>query len=100
MDVEDKALDRQRRKDKRIKDKMKWKKERSEDETDIESEGDVDVDERGGRVNKKAKLYFNSESDNEGTREEEEIRGVGGASSMSIAEQEQLALKLLSSMHS
>lgn len=101
VDEEDKALDRKRRKEKRVKDKMKWKKERTEDESDMESESDVpasDVDDGGHRGNKKAKIYFNSESDEEITREEDN-RGVGGAP-ISIAEQEQLALKLLSSMHS
>lgn len=101
VDEEDKALDRKRRKEKRIKEKMKWKRGREEEEADIGGEVDVsasDREESEERVNKKTKIYFDSDSD-DGKTTRKDKQG-GPADSISLAEQEQLALKLLSSMHS
>ena len=101
VDEEDKILDRKRRKEKRIKEKMKWKKGREGEEADVGSEVNIsasDTEESGDRVNKKTKIYFDSDSD-DGKRTRKDKQG-GSADSISLAEQEQLALKLLSSMHS
>ncbi|XP_027172891.1 DEAD-box ATP-dependent RNA helicase 32 [Coffea eugenioides] len=101
VDEEDKILDRKRRKEKRIKEKMKWKKGREGEEADVGSEVDIsasDTEESGDRVNKKTKIYFDTDSD-DGKRTRKDKQG-GSADSISLAEQEQLALKLLSSMHS
>ncbi|XP_061351763.1 DEAD-box ATP-dependent RNA helicase 32 [Gastrolobium bilobum] len=95
-DKEDKLVERQRRREKRIKQKMKLKA--GDDQVDISgSEEDETVDRR----HKKRKVYFDSDSDNdEGKRNE--ITGNAGASagSITLEEQEALALKLLNSMHS
>uniref|UniRef100_A0A2P2LSM2 ATP-dependent RNA helicase n=2 Tax=Rhizophora mucronata TaxID=61149 RepID=A0A2P2LSM2_RHIMU len=100
-DREDKQLDRQRRRDKRIKEKMKWKKGPSEEDEDRDSENDISGSEEkvGGREHKKLKIYFDSESDD---GELKVNRGDVSLStdSISLAEQEALALKLLSSMNS
>ncbi|KAI3456937.1 hypothetical protein Pfo_013600 [Paulownia fortunei] len=102
VDKEDKALDHQRRKEKRIKQKMKWKRGRDEeDDGDRMSEDDLSQSDREvttGRVGKKAKLYFDSDSDGGERRKGKDSIGVG--SEVTLAEQEELALKLLSSMHS
>lgn len=92
-DKEDKALDQKRRKEKRIKQKMKLKRGREEDDDDAVSEDDLsDREATKNRPNKKGKTYFNSDSDNgddnTGTR----------TTPITLAEQEELALKLLSSM--
>jgi ATP-dependent RNA helicase DDX10/DBP4 len=88
-DKEDKLVERQRLREKRIKQKMKWKggdEEEEDNQDDISgSEGDETVDRR----HKKSKIYFDSDSD-EGERKE--------ASRDQLAEQEALALKLLQSM--
>ncbi|KAL3508496.1 hypothetical protein ACH5RR_027897 [Cinchona calisaya] len=100
-DEEDKALDRKRRKEKRIKDKVKWKRGREDEETDTGNEEDVsayDREETGDRVNKQVKIYFDSDSD-DGERMIKDKKGVA-ADTLSLREQEELALKLLSSMHS
>lgn len=100
VDKEDKLLDRQRRRDKRVKEKIKWKKSNMEEEDDGEesgSEGEME----GGRKHKRSKIYFDSDSDSDyGEREEnKDTKGING-DSITIAEQEEVALKLLSSMHS
>ncbi|XP_021892948.1 DEAD-box ATP-dependent RNA helicase 32 [Carica papaya] len=100
VDKEDKLLDRQRRREKRVKEKIKWKKSNMEEEDDGEesgSEGEIE----GGRKHKRSKIYFDSDSDSDyGEREEnKDTKGING-DSITIAEQEELALKLLSSMHS
>lgn len=102
VDEEDKALDRKRRKEKRIKDKVKLKKGMTEDESDVgdaDDLSDLDRKESRGRVNKKSKIYFESDSDDGENQREKDNKGVGSAS-ISLAEQEKLALQLLSSMHS
>ncbi|PIM99292.1 RNA Helicase [Handroanthus impetiginosus] len=100
-DKEDKALDRQRRKEKRIKQKMKLKRGRDgeddDDDGDGMSEDDLSESDGASRIRKKAKVYFDSDSD-DGERKGKDNTGVGSV--VTLAEQEELALKLLSSMHS
>lgn len=92
-DQEDKLLDSKRRKDKRIKEKEKYKRQRDEevdDEEDDFSGSDKDT------INvKRSKVYFDSDSDGE-TKNKVALK----TDAISLAEQEELALKLLSSMHS
>ncbi|CAI0379849.1 unnamed protein product [Linum tenue] len=64
----DKVLDHQRRRDKRIKEKMKWKRvgdeeEEGSDEDIFGSGGDEGTN---GRKPKRWKIYFNSDSDDDG----------------------------------
>ncbi|TKY57277.1 DEAD-box ATP-dependent RNA helicase 32 [Spatholobus suberectus] len=98
-DKEDKLLERQRRREKRIKQRMKWKAgnvEEEDDQDDISgSEGDETVDRR----HKKSKVYFDSDSD-EGERNEVTRNTGKGNGAVTLEEQEALALKLLNSMHS
>ncbi|KAL6543170.1 DEAD-box ATP-dependent RNA helicase 32 [Orobanche hederae] len=96
VDKEDKALEHQRRKEKRIKQKMKLKRGRDEEDSGDASE---DHPSHSERVNKKSKKYFDSESDDDGERT---IKGKDNTSmdASTLAEQEELALKLLSSMNS
>lgn len=94
-DKEDKALDQKRRKEKRIKQKMKLKRGREEEEDDAVSEDDLSGSDREAtknRPNKKGKTYFNCDSDNG-----DDDSGMRTAP-ITLAEQEELALKLLSSM--
>ncbi|KAH0469130.1 hypothetical protein IEQ34_002362 [Dendrobium chrysotoxum] len=98
-DKEDKVLLRQRLRDKRTKDKMKLKRWREEEE----EEGDEDINGddsesdlgRKGKM-KNTKINFESESDDD--RKMKKMKGFD-ADVISLAEQEALALKLLSSMH-
>ncbi|KAH0990820.1 hypothetical protein GBA52_002303 [Prunus armeniaca] len=97
VDKEDKDLDRQRRREKRMKDKLKQKRGNIEEEEDddlSDSEGEPSED----RPHKRSKIYF--DSDDEGEREESKNKLGFKPDSVSLAEQEALALKLLSSMHS
>ncbi|KAG8658185.1 DEAD-box ATP-dependent RNA helicase 32 isoform X2 [Manihot esculenta] len=99
-DKEDKALDRQRRREKRIKEKMKRKKQTSDSEEDRDEEEDVSASEgekMGDRKPKRSKIYFDSDSDDGKTTEDREK--LVKTDSISLAEQEALALKLLSTMH-
>ncbi|KAL5730798.1 RNA helicase [Ranunculus cassubicifolius] len=87
-DKVDKVLLRKRLHEKRVKEKMKLR--RGDDESsgsDAEEE-----DEPNDKRNKRAKIYFGSDN--------EEDNNDKLVSSVSLAEQEALALKLLSSMHS
>ncbi|KAL6553403.1 hypothetical protein OROGR_007245 [Orobanche gracilis] len=95
-DKEDKALEHQRRKEKRIKQKMKLKRGRDEEDSGDASEDHPSLSER---VNKKSKKYFDSESDDDVERT---LKGKDNTSmdASTLAEQEELALKLLSSMNS
>lgn len=102
-DKEDKVLDHRRRKEKRIKQKMKWKTGRGEEEDGGEddlSESDREV--ANGRDGKKAKLYFDSDSDGGDGRKKGGKGSIIGqvSDNVTLAEQEALALKILSSMHS
>ncbi|KAL3639960.1 hypothetical protein CASFOL_014928 [Castilleja foliolosa] len=96
-DKEDKALEQKRLKEKRIKQKMKLKRGRDEDEVseeDDHSGSEGEATKVRGR-NKKSKIYLNNESDDDGDNNR-----AKGADLVSLAEQEELALKLLSSMNS
>ncbi|XP_024968302.1 DEAD-box ATP-dependent RNA helicase 32 isoform X1 [Cynara cardunculus var. scolymus] len=88
-DQEDKLLDRQRRKEKRIKEKKKQKRARDEELEDEDEDEDT-------RNVKKSKVYFNSDSEEEEGRSKVALK----TDAISLAEQEELALKLLSCMHS
>ncbi|CBI26627.3 unnamed protein product, partial [Vitis vinifera] len=100
-DKEDKLLHRQRLKDKRMKEKMKMKSRRSEEEYE-EDEEDLsgsDAEAAAGRKSKRSKIYFDSDNgESEGEGNEDKVKF--SAESISLAEQEALALKLLNSMHS
>ncbi|XP_055823303.1 DEAD-box ATP-dependent RNA helicase 32 [Solanum dulcamara] len=100
-DKEDKDLDRKRRKEKRIKEKMKNKRGREEDEEEEDEElSGSDMEIPRGRVDKKTKVYFDSDNeDGERTGHMSKKEGIA-ADAISLAEQEELALKLLNSMHS
>lgn len=103
VDKEDKATEQKRLKEKRIKRKMKLKRGRDEDDDDSAvSEDDQSGSDREAiqyRPNKKGKKYFNSDSENE---DDEGRKGEGSTGDrtapITLAEQEELALKLLSSM--
>ncbi|CAN4104031.1 unnamed protein product [Withania somnifera] len=94
-DKEDKDLDRKRRKEKRIKEKMKYKRGREEEDELSGSDAEVPR----GSVDKKAKIYFNSDDD-DGERRGDMAKEGNAEDAISLAEQEELALKLLNSMHS
>lgn len=85
-DKEDKFHDRQRLKEKRTKQKMKLKGRAAEDDEDVSGSDEPTRDTR-----KKSKIYFDSDGD-DGVKKD--------FNSVSLAEQESLALKLLNSMHS
>ncbi|XWS27853.1 hypothetical protein CRYUN_Cryun25bG0015200 [Craigia yunnanensis] len=102
VDKEDKLLERQRLREKRIKQKMKRKKGKMEEEDDEQDEDDVSGSEGesdASRKPKMSKVYFHSDSD-DGEREENKVNTGFQADSISLAEQEELALKLLNSLHS
>ncbi|XP_068669358.1 DEAD-box ATP-dependent RNA helicase 32 [Aristolochia californica] len=96
-DKDDKLLWRQRLREKRTKEKIKFKRGRAEEEgKDVDDEM-LASDEEGNNQLKRSKVYFDSESD-EGARKKKDPVFV--SDSVSLVEQEALALKLLSSMHS
>ncbi|KAL3636767.1 hypothetical protein CASFOL_019066 [Castilleja foliolosa] len=97
-DKEDKALEQKRLKEKRIKQKMKLKRGRDEDEVSEEDDdhsGSEREATKGKGRNKKSKIYLNNESDDDGDNNMTKRSDV-----VSLAEQEELALKLLNSMNS
>ncbi|CAI0437180.1 unnamed protein product [Linum tenue] len=99
VDKVDKVLDRQRRRDKRIKEKVKRKRGLGDEEegSDEDLSGSGADEGTNGRKPKRSKIYFNSDSDDDG-----ETRGKKESAiddSISLAEQEALALKLLDAMH-
>ncbi|KAL8509967.1 hypothetical protein ACS0TY_016981 [Phlomoides rotata] len=105
VDKVDKALQHKRLKEKRIKKKMKLKRGRDEEEdTEDDDLSDSEGEATKERPNKKAKKYFNSDSDDD--NDDEKMKGKGkdniviSTSAATLAEQEELALKLLGSMHS
>lgn len=100
QDKEDKLLERQRRKEKRMKEKLKLKRGRDEEEED-EDGNDLSGSDReagGQKASKKSKIYFASDSDDGEKKREKDKMGFN-ADSISLAQQEELALKLLSSMN-
>ncbi|KAJ4837430.1 DEAD-box ATP-dependent RNA helicase 32 [Turnera subulata] len=99
VDKEDKLLDRQRRREKRIKQKMKRKRGSAEEEEDEDDEDDSEGDRMGERKPKRTKIYFDSDADDDAKAESKDKAGLK-TESISLAEQEALALKLLGSMHS
>ncbi|KAL6538422.1 hypothetical protein OROGR_012410 [Orobanche gracilis] len=98
VDKEDKALEHQRRKEKRIKQKMKLKRGRDEEDSRDASEDHPSLSER---VDKKSKKYFDSESDDDDDGEmTNKCKDNASMDASTLAEQEELALKLLSFMNS
>ncbi|KDP39119.1 hypothetical protein JCGZ_00876 [Jatropha curcas] len=97
-DKEDKLLDRQRRREKRTKEKMKRKKQTAEEkEEDNEDDLSGSEGERiGDRNRKRTKIYFDSDNDDGNAVGKRE--NLVNTDSISLAEQEALALKLLNSM--
>ncbi|XP_062169941.1 DEAD-box ATP-dependent RNA helicase 32 [Alnus glutinosa] len=91
-DKEDKLLDHQRRREQRIKKKMKLKRGALEDEDNEELSGSEEEAATRDRPHKKSKIYYDSDSD-DGERKQKK-------DSMTLEEQEAVALKLLNSMHS
>ncbi|XP_051125087.1 DEAD-box ATP-dependent RNA helicase 32 [Andrographis paniculata] len=97
-DKEDKALAKERLKEKRRKEKMKRKRSRDEDKEESglseEDQSDMDNEANTGNSNKKQKVYFDSDNEDDG-RDKIKMKDK-----ITLREQEELALKLLSSMHS
>ncbi|PKA46721.1 DEAD-box ATP-dependent RNA helicase 32 [Apostasia shenzhenica] len=94
-DKEDKLLLQQRLREKRTKEKMKikrWEEEEEDRAHSDQEEGEKDAPNR-------SEIHFESESDDGEPRKKKKIKGFD-ADAISLAEQEELALKLLSSMHS
>ncbi|CAK9163949.1 unnamed protein product [Ilex paraguariensis] len=94
----DKVLDHQRRREKRIKEKIKRKRAMKEEDDDDDLSGS-DGEGNGDRLNRRSKIYFDSDTDDRSEKRDKEKVGLS-ADSISLAEQEELALKLLNSMHS
>ncbi|CAN1318768.1 DEAD-box ATP-dependent RNA helicase 32 [Linum perenne] len=107
VDKVDKVVDSQRRREKRIKEKMKRKRELGDEDDEEEEEEEEEEEDvsgsgegRNGRnKTKRSKMYFNSDSDEEGMAKGKKEKVETKADSISLAEQEALALKLLSNMH-
>lgn len=95
-DRDDKFLLKKRLRDGRTKEKIKIKRRREEAAGDSGSSGSDDENQYGG--SKTSKIYFDSDSD-DGKRTGKQSMNVV-ADSISLAQQEALALKLLNSMHS
>lgn len=93
-DKEDKLLQRQRLREKRTKKKNKLKSLRDEDEDD---DDDLSESERQSGGTRNTKIRFESDEEEDG-RKTKKVKGLD-ADVISLAEQEALALKLLSSMH-
>lgn len=102
-DKEDKRLEHMRLREKRIKAKEKRKRNTKRGNTLEEEVEGEDVDGRAteGRTSKRSKIYFDSKSDDDSPDyKDDNDRGSHLANFISLAQQEELALKLLSSMHS
>ncbi|KAG1347345.1 DEAD-box ATP-dependent RNA helicase 32 [Cocos nucifera] len=97
-DKEDKILHQQHLRDRRTKEKIKLKRWREGEEEVDKEDGGLESDDAGKEKHKRSKIYFDSDDD-VGEKKGKENVGLS-ADSISIAEQEALALKLLSSMHS
>ncbi|XP_058742954.1 DEAD-box ATP-dependent RNA helicase 32 [Vicia villosa] len=91
-DKEDKLVERQRLREKRIKQKMKWKADNMEEEDNQDDNSELEEDETINKRHKKSKVYFDSDSDEGGRKQ------VTGNQGITLEEQEALALKLLQSM--
>ncbi|KAI4308019.1 hypothetical protein L6164_031138 [Bauhinia variegata] len=93
-DKEDKLAQRQRLREKRIKEKIKWKGGNGEEE-DNQDDISGSEDETANRQRKRSKVYFDSDSD---AGEGDAITGKQTA--VTLEEQEALALNLINSMRS
>ncbi|XP_047334689.1 DEAD-box ATP-dependent RNA helicase 32 [Impatiens glandulifera] len=97
---EDKLLGRQRLKEKRMKKKMKLKRGRGEEDEDLSASDREGYEEAEPSAAKRAKVYFHSDSESEeGSKRIDNKKSVVDSDTISLAAQEELALKLLSSMH-
>ncbi|KAJ0267085.1 DEAD-box ATP-dependent RNA helicase 32 [Hirschfeldia incana] len=91
VDNEDKKVEREKRREKRMKAKIKRKQGDMEEEEE-EEEGSASSEEETGRKHKKAKkTYF----DDNGDGDEEKEGGKINTDSISVAELEEMALKLI-----
>ncbi|THU48708.1 hypothetical protein C4D60_Mb06t01860 [Musa balbisiana] len=95
-DKEDKLLHRQRLRDKRTKEKLKLKKRKEEAEEGDTGDDHSDSDENEQRNPKRTKIYF----DDDDNDEVDDAKAAKKSDSVTLAEQEALALELLRSMHS
>ncbi|CAL9188450.1 DEAD-box ATP-dependent RNA helicase 32-like isoform X1 [Musa acuminata AAA Group] len=95
-DKEDKLLHRQRLRDKRTKEKLKLKKWKEEAEEGNTGDDHSDSDENEQRNPKRTKIYF----DDDDNDEVDDAKAAKKSDSVTLAEQEALALELLRSMHS
>ncbi|VFQ82544.1 unnamed protein product [Cuscuta campestris] len=104
VDKDDKDLDRRRRKEKRLKEKMKLKRGRDRECEEEDEEGDhlgSDADARRGKMgNKRIRFDSDDDDDDDGKENGETSKEGMRTDPISLAEQEELALKLLSNMHS
>ncbi|CAI8586858.1 unnamed protein product [Vicia faba] len=91
-DKEDKLVERQRLREKRIKQKTKWKADNLEEEDIQDDISGSEEDETVNKRHKKSKIYFDSDSDEGERKEVKQNQGI------TLEEQEALALKLLQSM--
>ncbi|KAI3844555.1 hypothetical protein MKX03_020372 [Papaver bracteatum] len=96
-DKDDKVLQKKRLQEKRTKQEEKEKRGRDEKEDIVLTSGS-EREEAGVRSNKKLKTYFDSSSKDVGRAKGDNLEI--NSDSVSLAEQEAIALKLLSSMHS
>ncbi|CAF2327225.1 unnamed protein product [Brassica napus] len=93
VDHEDKKVEREKRREKRMKEKIKRKQGEMEEEEEEEGhEGSASSEEETGRKRKRAKkMYF----DDNGDGDEEKEGGKINTDAISIAELEEMALKLI-----
>ncbi|KAF3773042.1 hypothetical protein EJ110_NYTH56340 [Nymphaea thermarum] len=107
-DQEDKVLLKQRLRERRILDKMKYKKKLASeiDDEDEAANSDGKVNNHLNQLTRGSKVYFGSESSNEGEvrcdgPDKKKIKKELNAKvdTISLVEQEALALKLLNSLH-
>ncbi|OAY69976.1 DEAD-box ATP-dependent RNA helicase 32 [Ananas comosus] len=100
-DKEDKILNRQRLREKRKEKQMKLKRRRGEEEEEAadSEDGRSELDEAENGAAKRSKIRFVSDDEEEEKGNNKKDFGLC-SDSVSIAEQEALALKLLGSMHS
>ncbi|KAK6946950.1 hypothetical protein RJ641_000423 [Dillenia turbinata] len=92
-DKEDKLLQHHRLREKRQKEKMKYKVAKPDDGEEEDFSGSDE------ETIKRSKTYFDSDSDEEQGKRIKDNLGFN-TDSITLAEQEDPALKLLSSMHS
>lgn len=92
VDNEDKKVEREKRREKRLKAKIKRKQGDMEEEEEEGHEGSASSEEETGRKHKRAKkMYFDDNGDGDEEKEERKIN----TDSISIAELEEMALKLI-----